>query len=170
MLTNRKKTIIISLSICVVVAAVSVASFLIFMKIRNRIHRELCLSAFEDFRQNVKPGMTSQQVGEALKDKEWMDKACICPIFGVFRDIPLKTIFVSSIGFQIVLYPDSDNQSNYVIYFALSRTSSGAIHHEQASKMGIDFLNGKLEDNSVILEEFALCDREREGQEEVFSK
>jgi len=104
--------------------------------------------------------MTSKQVGEALTDKEWIEKAYIYPIFRIMGDIPLKTIFVSSIGFKIVLYPDSDNQSNYMIYFAITKPIPGAISPKQEYKMGIDFLSGKLENNSVILKEFALCDWE----------
>ena len=110
---------------------------------------------FEDFKHSVKIGMTSKQFSSALADTSWIEKAFIYPITALSGWIPLEW-YSNSICYCINLYPDTDDKSNYAIWFRILQPEEN-IAQDEIGNTGIKFLKGELIDETVTLQEFTLC-------------
>lgn len=120
---------------------------------QDKAHSASCQTILDDFRKNARLGMTSKQLAGAVRT-EWAKKAHVSAITALGGLIPLA-MDDSSTCYCALLYPNEDNWSNYVIYFRISKPRNA--HLQEADKIGKDFLQGDLQEASVVLKEFALC-------------
>lgn len=121
---------------------------------QDKKHTELCRLVFDEFRKDALIGMTSKQFGGAVNTK-WVEQAHIIPILYLGGEIPISFGPGSSICYCVHLYPNGDDWSNYVIYFRISKPVDLAL--KEYTDFGRRYLLGKLKQESVVLEEFALC-------------
>ncbi|MBN1256158.1 MAG: hypothetical protein JXA52_00475 [Planctomycetes bacterium] len=116
-----------------------------------------CQSVFDDFRKKVEFGMTSKEVARAV-GTDWLAQTEIKWLSSYDNSIPLKmdstmlSFCVFFIKPTVRLNTDDDR-----IYFRLSISSATAdLMHLQPVEIGELFLQGKLQQSKVVLQEFAL--------------
>lgn len=117
-------------------------------------HTRRCNFVFDQFRENARIGMTSVQFASAV-NTEWVEQARIMPIVVLGGEIPIDFRPESSICYCIHLYPNEEDWSNYVIYLRISRPHD--LRAEEYADFGKQFLKGAATQDSVVLEQFALC-------------
>ncbi len=153
----------------ILVIIIMIIAVIVSLQIKKYCYKRKCLVIFEDFRENVKIGMISNQITRALKDTEWIKKSHIRLVSIVGGSVSLE-FNSSSLRYIISLYPDENNRSDYTICFRLSKSqkvykewkknqptayADKIIDYE--SDLGRRFISGKLKDDTVILQEYALC-------------
>ena len=152
------------LILLITVIVLAVITLLLFLRavikkkkkgMQLRIHRRTCLVIFEEFRHKVRIDMTSEHFSNALADSTWIEESFIYPITALSGWLPLEW-YSNSICYCINLYPDTDNKSDYAIWFRILKPEKG-IDQNEIEDMGIKFLKGELKDETVTLQEFTLC-------------
>ncbi|MFC1499328.1 hypothetical protein ACFLS1_12775 [Verrucomicrobiota bacterium] len=128
---------------------------------QDKQHSALCQSVYDDFRKNAKTGMTSEQFARAV-NTEWVEKANILASSRGFSTGPPHPLDMDrfSMGYDVVLYPNEDSYSNYVLYFRISKPNAVNLEKctsEEYTKIGEQFLQGDLRQSSVVLKEVICC-------------
>jgi hypothetical protein len=116
----------------------------------DKEHAKKCSAAFDQLREKLKVGMTSSKASRALGDAKWLEevRAYEITILGGWIPVDLSP----ERAFAMHLYPNSDNWSNYVVYFSLACPEG-----ERAAFTIEDFMQGKVKNEAVKIHQFALC-------------
>ena len=116
----------------------------------DKDHAKKCSAAFDQLREKLKVGMTSSKASRSLGDAKWLDEVHAYEITILAGWIPVD--IGPERAFAMHLYPNSDNWSNYVVYFSLACPEG-----DRAAFTIEDFLKGKVKSDDVKIHQFALC-------------
>ena len=112
-----------------------------------------CSSVFALFENFIRSGCDAKNMAHTLGEATWFHGADLRRAGGVGGQLPIYNGGEDEDVFWLSVLPDEQGQSDWHIFFTLSRPSKHVVDDEDAQR----FIRGTLPNEKIRLREFVLC-------------